>query len=110
MSASEGAPQQDPASQINITTNENYQTAPIQIESQDQDDQESETELEIAEDSLTSRELDDVTTVFRQYETGLRGGCISVKVTKNQKQLLIIIRKAFITRISTELSSHWVSR
>ena len=82
MSASEGAPQQDPASQINVTTNENYQTAPIQIESQDQDDRDIETEeLETAEDSLTSRELDDVTTVFRQYETGLRGGCISVKVT-----------------------------
>ena len=86
MSASEGAraPQQDPASQINITTIENEQAAPIQIENQDQDDRDSETEeLEIAEDSLTTRELDDVTTVFRQYETGLRGGCISVKVTKN---------------------------
>ena len=79
MSASEGAPHQDPASQINVTTSENDLTAPIQIENQD--DKESEkTELETAEDSLTSRELDDVTTVFRQYETGLRGGCISVKV------------------------------
>ena len=110
MSASEGAPQQDPASQTNVTTVENEQTIKIQIESQDyQNDRDSDTEeLEIAEDSLTTRELDDVTTVFRQYETGLRGGCISVKVTK--KQLLIIIRKAFFTRISTELSSHWVSR
>ena len=107
MSASEGAPQQDPASQTNVKTIENEQSVPIKIENQDQEDLESETEeLEIAEDSLTTRELDDVTTVFRQYETGLRGGCISVKVTKNQKQLLIIIRKAFITRISTELSSH----
>ena len=83
MSASEGAPQQDPASQLNVTTIENEQAAPIQIKNQDQDDLESEAEeLETAEDSLTSRELDDVTTVFRQYETGLRGGCISVKVTK----------------------------
>ena len=84
MSASEGAPPQDPASQINVSTIENEQTAPIQIENQEQDDGESETEeIQTAEDSLTSRELDDVTTVFRQYETGLRGGCISVKVTKN---------------------------
>ena len=84
MSASERAPQQDPASQTNVTTIENEQAAPIQIKNQDQDDLESEAEeLETAEDSLTSRELDDVTTVFRQYETGLRGGCISVKVTKN---------------------------
>ena len=82
MSASERAPQQDPASQTNVTTIENEQAAPIQIKNQDQDDLESEAEeLETAEDSLTSRELDDVTTVFRQYETGLRGGCISVKVT-----------------------------
>ena len=76
MSASEGAPQ-DPASPINATTINNMkdQKPPFQ------DDQVSEkTELETAEDSLTSRELDDVTTVFRQYETGLRGGCISVKV------------------------------
>ena len=87
MSASEGAPPQDPASQTNVTTVENEQTAPIKIQIEGQDDQndrDSETvELEIAEDSLTTRELDDVTTVFRQYETGLRGGCISVKVTKN---------------------------
>ena len=84
MSASEGAPQQDPASQTNVKTIENEQSVPIKIENQDQEDLESETEeLEIAEDSLTTRELDDVTTVFRQYETGLRGGCISVKVTKN---------------------------
>ena len=83
MSASEGAPPQDPASQTNITTIENEPPAPIKIENQNQeDDEESETELEIAEDSLTTRELDDVTTVFRQYETGLRGGCISVKVQK----------------------------
>ena len=65
MSASEGAPNQDPASQINVTTSENDLTAPILIENHD--DKESEkTELETAEDSLTSRELDDVTTVFRQ--------------------------------------------
>ena len=76
MSASEGAPQ-DPASPINVTTNNKRdQKPPIH------DDQMSEkTELETAEDSLTSRELDDFTTVFRQYETGLRGGCISVKVS-----------------------------
>ena len=79
MSASEGASHQDPATQINVITVENDLTAQIQIENQD-DKVSERTELETAEDSLTSRELDDVTTVFRQYETGLRGGCISVKV------------------------------
>ena len=81
MLASEGAPNQDPTSQINVTTVHNDQTAKIQIENQDVKESEK-TELETAEDSLTSRELDDVTTVFRQYETGLRGGCISVKVQR----------------------------
>ena len=81
MLASEGAPHQDPTSQINVTTVHNDQTAKIQIENQDVKESEK-TELETAEDSLTSRELDDVTTVFRQYETGLRGGCISVKVQR----------------------------
>ena len=31
-------------------------------------------------DCLTQKELEDVTTVFRHYEIGLRGGCIDVKV------------------------------
>ena len=31
------------------------------------------------QECLTVKELDDVTTVFRQYEIGLRGGCIDVK-------------------------------
>ena len=32
------------------------------------------------QDTLTPRELDDVTTVFKQFEIGLREGCINVKV------------------------------
>ena len=46
---------------------------------QDEQDKEKK-QVETAEENLTSRELDDVTTVFRQFETGLREGCISVKV------------------------------
>ena len=81
MSASEGTQQQDPASPINDTTIENDQLPPIKKENQDVLGREN-SELEATGDSLTSRELDDVTTVFRQYETGLRGGCISVKVAQ----------------------------
>ena len=32
---------------------------------------------------LTDEELDAVTVVFHQFETGLREGCIFTKVTKN---------------------------
>ena len=63
------------------------------------------------QDTLTPRELDDVTTVFKQFEIGLREGCINVKV-RNIKIVRVMIKNdcQYISRTCTLLSSLWVFR